>query len=134
MPSYDYECKECKSVIEFAHSIKEDAWVEFDCPICESKQECKRLMSFNYCNTVFKGNGWTIKTTGFGARGYKGKHQDKLRPTGTTVDAPGHKVEASKQFQRYIDSGGLVGIKPTFNMNDKADPRRPKSAEEMTGR
>ena len=98
---------------------------------CDKKvQKCIRLIS-QTSPPVFKGSGWTIKSSGFGARGYKGKHQDKIRPIGTPVDAPANKAEADRQFQTWVDSGGLAGIKPTFDTNDRSDPRRPKTAEEM---
>jgi len=131
MPAYDYKCKKCETVVEIVHPISQDILKEFDCPTCNNKQECSRLISLNHCNVIFKGNGWTVKSSGFGARGYKGKFQDKTRPIGTTVDAPANKREADKQTQRWIDTGGLDGIKPTFDMTNKNDPRRPKTADEM---
>ena len=111
----------------------DDALEEIDCPSCKIKQKCERLISENFCEPIFKGTGWAVKNSGFGARGYKGKHQDKIRPVGTPVDAPAHKGEADKQFQKWVDSGGLEGIKPTFDTKDKNDPRRPKTASEMIG-
>lgn len=134
MPAYDYQCKKCEQIVEITHSIAQDALKEFECSNCNSKQECSRLISGSVCPPIFTGNGWTVKTSGFGARGYKGKHQDKIRPVGTTVDAPGDKAEADMQFQKHIDSGGLEGIKPTFDTTNKDDPRRPKTAAEQTGR
>ena len=68
MPAYDYKCETCGTVKEIYHGIKEDALKEFDCPKCGSKQPCKRLISRNYCPPVFKGNDWTVKSSGFGAK------------------------------------------------------------------
>jgi putative FmdB family regulatory protein len=124
MPAYDYECQTCGSVVEIIHSIKLDAYKNFICPVCESDQPCKRLISFN-CSGGFilKGDGWTIKRSGFGKRGYLGKHQDKIRGIGTPVDAPSYKPEADMQFQKWVDSGGLEGIKPTLEFDAKAKPK-----------
>ncbi len=133
MPSYDYKCSECGSLNNVVHSIKEDALKETFCSKCELVKPCNRVISKNSCPPIFNGNGWTVKSSGFGKRGYKGKFQDHVRPIGTPVDAPADKAEADKQFQRYVDSGGLDGIKPTFNMTDKNDPRRPKTAKEVVG-
>jgi len=77
---------------------------------------------------IFKGNGWTISST---TRGYKGKFTNKIRPRGTPVDAPVNKSEADKQFQQWVDSGGLQGIKPTIDIGDKNNPSRPQTAEEQ---
>lgn len=134
MPTYDYQCKKCETTVEVTHSIKQDALEEFDCPTCNSKRECKKLISVNCCDPVFKGSGWTVKHSGFGARGYIGKNQDLVRPIGTPVDAPSAKHEADMQFQRHIDSGGLEGIKPAFDLKDKNDPRRPRTGEEVIER
>jgi putative FmdB family regulatory protein len=128
MPSYDYECQTCGEVVEISHSIKQDALTEFDCPACGSTQPCKRIVCYNYCKPIFKGDGWTIPTSGYGKRGYKGRFSNLVRDVGTPVDAPNHKVEADRQFQQYIDSGGLQGIKPTFDLSAKA---RPMTGAEM---
>ncbi len=130
MSVYDYQCKKCEEIAEVEHSIKLDALKEFNCPVCESVQKCKRLIS-TISEPIFKGTGWTVKQTGFGGRGYKGKYKEKIRPVGTPVDAPSDKREADRQFQRNLDTHGLGGIKPTFDFNDKNDPRRPKTAEEL---
>lgn len=133
MPSYDYKCKKCNKVVEITHSISQNKLEEFDCPKCNSKQKCERLISGSFCPPVFTGTGWSVKSFGFGARGYKGKKQDQIRPIGTPVDAPADKREADKQFQRFVDTGGLHGIKPTFDTKDRNDPRRPKTAVEKVG-
>ncbi|HUW43952.1 MAG TPA: zinc ribbon domain-containing protein [Bacillota bacterium] len=131
MPAYDYQCLTCGTINEVIHSIKDDALKQNHCPVCENVQPCSRKIVRNLCGVIFKGEGWTMKSSGFGARGYKGKFQDKVRPVGTPVDAPSDKRESDMQFQKYIDSGGLDGIKPTFDFNDKQDPRRPQTAQEQ---
>ena len=130
MPAYDYKCKKCNEIVEIIHGISQDKLKEFDCPKCNSKQKCERLISKSINPPVFTGTGWTVKSSGFGARGYKGKHQDMVRPIETSVDAPADKKEADMQFQKHIDSGGLEGIKPTFDTSDRSDPRQPKTAVE----
>jgi len=130
MPTYDYRCKTCGSVFEVVHSIKLDSLKKYKCPKCKKEQPCERQIAPNICPPVFKGGGWTVPSSGWGKRGYKGKHQDQVRPAGTPVDAPADKAEADNQFQNWVDSGGLHGIKPTMNLNDKNNPARPKTAEE----
>ena len=128
MPNYDYEIPSTGEVIEVFQSIKDDHLKTLYSPKKKKELPCKRLISYNHAGIVYKGDGWTVKQSGFGKRGYKGKYQDKIRDSGTPVDAPVSKREADMQFQKYIDSGGLQGIKPSFDLSQKA---RPQTAEQM---
>jgi putative FmdB family regulatory protein len=132
MPTYDYRCKKCGYVYEVIHSILQDTLKKHKCIKCNKEQPCERQIAPNVCPPVFKGSGWTVPLSGFGKRGYKGKNSDQIRPAGTPVDAPSDKGEADRQFQKWVDSGGLQGIKPTVNLNDKNNPARPKTAEERS--
>ena len=53
MPTYDYKCEECGTVVEIIHGIKEDTLTEIDCPSCKKKQKCRRLISKNYFDPIF---------------------------------------------------------------------------------
>ena len=127
MSKYDYECQTCKETYEVIQSMKEDKLKEYECPKCGSVQPCVRLISGG-CGTHFLGNGWTVNSK---TRGYGGKFGDKIRPVGSPVDAPAVKAEADAQFNRWVESGGLDGIKPSFNINDRNNPARPQTAEQM---
>jgi len=124
MPRYDYEIIETGEVIEVEHSIKQDALTEMFSPERGKPLPCKRLISFSAHTPgfVLKGDGWTVKSSGFGQRGYKGKYQSMIRDAGTPVDAPAAKHEADHQFQHWVDSGGLRGIKPSMDFDAKAKP------------
>lgn len=128
MPTYDYEIISTKEIVEVTQSIKDDALTEIYSPKKKKMLPCRRQISYNYAGVVYKGDGWTMKNAGHGARGYKGKFQDKIRPKGAPVDAPANKAEADRQFQRHIDSGGLDGIKPS--MEFKAG-NAPQTTEQM---
>jgi len=130
MPSYDYECKKCKTIYSLSHSIKDDAFEKYKCPKCKSVQKCKRLITFNHAGIKFKGDGWTVPSSGYGKRGYKGKFGNLIRKEGSPVDAPSRKDEADKQFQRWIDTGGLDGIKPDIDLNATDFANKPMTTEE----
>ena len=57
MPTYDYECKECKHVFEISLGISELDKVSPKCPECKS--ECRRLVSGG-TGIIFKGSGFFI--------------------------------------------------------------------------
>jgi len=128
MPTYDYRCDVCNEINEVQQSIKDDKLEKTYCKKCGKETGCKRIITYNYCTPIFKGNDWTVKSSGFGKRGYKGKYQNLIRPGGCPVDAPASKIEADKQFQNWVDTGGLHGIKPTVKSKD--DVSRPMSGEE----
>ncbi|HUS51039.1 MAG TPA: hypothetical protein VMZ91_12800 [Candidatus Paceibacterota bacterium] len=130
MPNYDYLCKKCDTEYNVNHGIKQDAFKKHYCPKCDSVQKCVRLISPNCCSIKFVGDGWTIKESGFGKRGYEGKFGKLIRDKGSPVDAPSNKREADQQFQKFLDSGGLDGIEPTLKEGDKFNSK-PMSAEEM---
>jgi putative FmdB family regulatory protein len=129
MPSYDYQCEKCKTIIEVTHSILDDPHTTCDCPKCKKEMPCHRIISRNYAGIQFKGDGWTPKNSGFGKRGYKGKFQNLVREKGTPVDAPNRKAEADRQFQQWVDTGGLQGIKPSFTTNSEITDWRAKPME-----
>ena len=122
---YDYECQECKDVYEVIQSMKDDRLEEHHCPKCDKISKCSRI--------VYGGTGfiWTCDapTVNSSSRGYKGKFKNKIRPAGTPVDAPVHKGEADKQFQNWVDSGGLQGVAPTVDLNKTS--AAPQTAEQM---
>ena len=119
MPNYDYKCKKCKHEYNVNHSIKLDAFKEYHCPECDSVQKCERLISPNCCEIAFKGDGWTIKSAGFGKRGYKGKFGNLIREKDTPVDSPTNKNEADRFFQQQIDRGMLDGVKPSVSVEPR---------------
>jgi len=55
MPTYDYECKECKNIFEISLGISDLDKVNPKCPKCKS--ECKRLVSGG-TGIIFKGSGF----------------------------------------------------------------------------
>ena len=127
MPTYDYECQECESVYELIQSMKDDRFETHECPVCNKETSCSRLIS--------GGSGPPIWKTGDSKRqinknrGYGGRFGSKIRTPGTPVDAPANKHEADKQFQTWVDSGGLDGIKPSMDMNGK--PGSPQTTEQL---
>ena len=131
MPNYDYECIKCETVYGVEHSIKDDAFKKHLCPKCDKKTPCKRLISMNYSGIIFKGDGWTIPESGHGNRGYKGIFQNLIRKKGSPVEAPDNKREADMQFNQWVDSGGLAGIKPNIEINAQDFANRPKTTEEI---
>jgi predicted nucleic acid-binding Zn ribbon protein len=132
MPTYEYEIITTGEIVEVRHGIKEPPLTETRSPKTGDLQPCKRLISVNQAGGfVLKGNGWTVKSSGFGKRGYKGKFQDQIRPSGTPVDAPANKSDADQQFQEWVDSDGLKGIKPSMDLKDKDHPARIKTTEEQ---
>jgi len=58
MPTYDYQCSDCKSIHEFFHSIKAEP--EKTCPKC-GKDKLQRLISGGV-GLIFKGSGWTPRS------------------------------------------------------------------------
>lgn len=75
MPKYDYICKECKSIQEVTHSIKEDPVVE--CLTCHS-HNTRRMVGAT--RTVFKGGGWAGKEAAYdrmGVPSHVRKHADE---------------------------------------------------------
>lgn len=53
MITYTYECSECKNIIEYEQSIKDDP--KKDCPNC-GKPTLKRQITNG--NFILKGDGW----------------------------------------------------------------------------
>jgi putative FmdB family regulatory protein len=51
MPTYEYQCKKCKSIEEFTHSIKDNS--KYKCPKC--KKVMVRLISLNRTGFIMKG-------------------------------------------------------------------------------
>jgi len=129
MPYYEYKCEVCENIETINHSIKEDARKKIFCTKCDKEQPCRRLIS-QTSEPLFKGKGWTVKQSGFGKRGYKGKYQNLIRDKGAPVDAPSDKAEADREFQRWVDTGGLQGIKPTIDTKNRDIANRPATMEE----
>lgn len=129
MPYYEYKCNSCNNIEEIQHSIKDDAKKTMFCSKCKKNQECTRLISVT-TEPIFKGTGWTVKQSGFGKRGYKGKYQNLIRDRGAPVDAPTDKADADQQFQKWVDTGGLAGIKPTIDVNNQSIANKPATMEE----
>jgi predicted nucleic acid-binding Zn ribbon protein len=120
MPTYTYEFLDNEGnptgkFVEEIQSIKDNPYVELK---DENGNYIKvRRVVTGGVGTIFKGGGWTVN---HGNRGYTGKFTKKLRDRGTPVDGPNNKPEADQQFQRWVDSGGLQGIKPTVQFDGKA--------------
>ena len=123
MSRYDYKCKTCEIEYELEQHMSEDKFAEHECPKCGNKQPCERLISGGTA-THFIGTDFQTNLKG---RGYKGKFGNKIRPTGTPVDAPASKEESDMQFQKWVDTGGLDGIKPTMDLGKAA----PQTAEQQ---
>ena len=51
MPRYNYECSECKTVMEIMHSMSE---VAEDCPSCLATNSLKKLLTIPDLNPVPK--------------------------------------------------------------------------------
>lgn len=120
MPTYIYEILDesgegTGQTIETIQSIKDDAFTEMVDETSSKTFKVRRFVTGG-CGTLFRGGGWTVSS---GSRGYQGKYTGKLRPVGTPVDAPAHKKEADRQFQAFIDNGGMTGIKPTISSGQK---------------
>lgn len=127
MPIYDYVCLTCEKQFDVMQSIHDDRLIKCICPNCKTEEPCEKIITGG-TGVIFKGNGWSVSST---TRGYKGKYSHKLRPRGSPVDAPSNKPEADRQFQNWVDSGGLTGVKPSINTYDKDNPSRPQTAEEQ---
>lgn len=135
MPTYEYRCLKCLDIYDIRHEMSEPKIEEYDCPFCGSKQPCEKLISGGGMIQFGKHNDDLDFQSTKKNRGYRGKYRDLLRPVGTPVDAPALKSEADRQFQNWVDTGGLDGIKEIPDLKkDKNDPRRPKKAEEYAGR
>lgn len=119
MPTYIYEILDengegTEVFVEKIQLMKDDPLTEITND--EGQTFKVRRVITGGAGTIFKGGGWTIN---FGDRGYKGKFKSKLRERGTPVDGPNNKHEADKQFQKWVDSGGLDGIKPSMDFSKK---------------
>lgn len=122
---YYYECKECGYEYEVEQSMKDDRFEKHHCEKCDKVTNCFRVV-YGGTGVIWKGGAPTISTK---TRGYTGKFQNKIRPVGSPVEAPTHKVEADRQFQNWVDSGGLTGVEPTMDLSKT--PIAPQTAEQM---
>ena len=71
MPTYDYQCQECKKIYEVNHSIKDNAFKKYLCPKCKKETNCKRVMSVENFGVYFSGYGFIYGTTKQGSKGRK---------------------------------------------------------------
>lgn len=78
MPTYEYRCTQCDSVLEVVQSIHEDALTE--CPTCGGK--LRKL--FGNVGIVFKGSGF-----------YRTDNRGKSRASGSASGKPAAKESAS---------------------------------------
>ena len=46
MPTYDYQCQDCKRKFSVQHSIAEHDKVKVDCPKCKSKKVKQQVSPF----------------------------------------------------------------------------------------
>lgn len=120
MPTYVYEILDKEgngtdNFVEMVQSIKDEPFTEIENENGEALP-VRRVVSGGV-GTIFKGGGWTISDSN---RGYKGKFKNKLRERGTPVDGYNDKANNDRQFQQWIDSGGLHGIKPSMEFGKKA--------------
>jgi len=125
MPTYTYEILEdngkgTEYLIEVVQSMKDDALTEWKDP--EGNIHKVRRVITGGVGVIFTGGGWTPN---YSSRGYKGKFSKKIRPIGTPVEHPVHKKEADRQFQQWVDTGGLTGIKPDFEFEGKGKNEHP---------
>lgn len=59
MPNYQYKCRDCETVFDVVHSIKEDKdSLSLVCENCESDNIFKYLGNYETATIVFKGMGW----------------------------------------------------------------------------
>ncbi len=112
MATYVYKCLECENEYDVVQSMKDDKFKEYDCPSCNKKTGCERLIVYSG-PAIWVGGAPTMN---FASRGYGGKFSNKLRPRGTPVDCPQEKAIADRAFQAHLDSGGLEGIEPSFKI------------------
>jgi len=91
MPSYEYRCNDCSTIVEIIHSIKESP--QFFCEKCSSKQPLERLISFNKSGFILKGGSEAIH--------WKEKRQRMKKRSELGV----------KQIDRYGTEGG-TSLKP----------------------
>lgn len=64
MPNYEYKCRECETVFNFAHSVHEDKdSLGIECPNCSSTDVFRYLGNYGTATIVFKGTGWVVNDT-----------------------------------------------------------------------
>lgn len=136
MPVYEYRCKECGEIYDVRQKMTDDRFEKHMCPKCEDEKPCERLISGGGMFQFGKHGEDLDFQSNKKNRGYRGKYRDMLRPVGTPVDAPAIKSEADRQFQAWVDTGGIAGIQDKVPeiKTKKDDPRRPRSAEEYADR
>lgn len=69
MPTYDYECMECKHKVEISLGIHELDEVKIQCPICGNF--CRRLIT--------GGSGFLLKGEGWASDGYSEPIKDESK-------------------------------------------------------
>lgn len=75
MPTYEYECKDCKSVIEVFQNINDEKLT--DCPECETGK-VYRLISGG-AGVIFKGSGFYVNDSKKSETAPCGKKVDKAK-------------------------------------------------------
>lgn len=81
MPVYEYECKECQTVLEVQQKIADPPLVS--CPECEGP--VKKLMSMS--SFQLKGGGWYADGYGSAKDGAKKKNDTPAAPPCQTGDS-----------------------------------------------
>ena len=78
MPSYNYECASCKSVIKIIQSMNDLALKRYRCKACNKEQKVRRIISGG-SGMIFKGSGFYL--TDYTEYGKKDKKMKKDKTT-----------------------------------------------------
>ncbi len=109
MPTYEYGCEKCGTVIEHIHRMKESP--EFKCPECETV--LTRMISLNTTGFIFKGGTAAIhykeKRNRMKKREAAGKKQRMKHSTGETIrpNVAGYEVDTWSDAQKVAGEAGM---------------------------
>ena len=73
MPTYNYECLTCKTVMSLMQSMSEPAFENYKCEACNKKKKVRRIISGG-SGMIFKGSGFYL--TDYTAYGKKSSKVD----------------------------------------------------------
>ena len=77
MPSYNYECDSCKSVMKIIQGMNDLALKKHKCGVCNKEQKVRRIISGG-SGMIFKGSGFYLTDyTEYGKKNKKVK-KDKV--------------------------------------------------------
>lgn len=102
MPTYEYRCTQCDSVLEVVQSIHEDALSE--CPTCGGK--LRKL--FGNVGIVFKGSGF-----------YRTDNRGKSRSAGASANKPAAKESKPAAPATSGENSGKTATTPASSAPGK---------------